>query len=771
MSPSSNPQLGYDYLSDRLRHSLSCEPDKPDSRELDLGSPVSPLMTRHNGVNVAPTATTTTTTSSSSSSSGSFSGRNAPCPVVRRPDSGPNNHSDELSGSSDNSPTAGPGKAARAFGSGQARSEPGSNSGAQSAVTSPPLNVLPAGNICPSGRVPKKDKDSSQASQTGKGSNQNPRADVLGSGRGNYGHGSILRGGGPIKVSGKVDSAVMLPVYSRPNIAIGDSGKRAASGSAVDAEEMKRLGNDHYKRGNFHQALELYDKAIAINPVNAAYRSNRAAALTGLGRLGEAVVECEVAVRLDLKYWRAHLRLASLFLRLGQFENAKRCLSVSGQQADANELQKLQLLENHLGRCANARKVGDWKLVLRECDAAITAGADSCSQLFMCRVEALLKLHQLEEAEKNFKNVPRVGLLSESRTCVRFFGMLSEAYPAFVRAQVELALGRFDSAISMAERAAQIDPQNLEVSGLLNNVRLIARARVRGNDLFKSERFTEACLAYEEGLRLDPSNSVLYCNRAACWFKLGQWEHSIEDCNHALQVQPNYTKAILRRAASNSKLERWEEAVRDYEILRREIPDDNEVAEALFHAQVALKKSLGEEITNMKFGGEVEEVQTLEQFKSAISLQGVSVVYFKTSSDSQCKRMSPFLDSLCGRYPSISFLKVDAEECSTIASAENVRIVPTFKIYKNGYRVKEIVCPSRDVLEHSAGLISYPIPIKAMECVQYVNSHCIRVGEPFFGVFAGRRRSYMYLYICDEIYVKKIPESRKNVFASQQQER
>ena len=82
----------------------------------------------------------------------------------------------------------------------------------------------------------------------------------------------------------------------------------------------------------------------------------------------------------------------------------------------------------------------------------------------------------------------------------------------------------------------------------------MARARARGNDLFKSERFTEACAAYGEGLRLDPSNSVLYCNRAACWFKLGMWEKSIEDCNHALHIQPNYTKALLRRAASNSKV-------------------------------------------------------------------------------------------------------------------------------------------------------------------------------------------------------------------------
>lgn len=42
-----------------------------------------------------------------------------------------------------------------------------------------------------------------------------------------------------------------------------------------------------------------------------------------------------------------------------------------------------------------------------------------------------------------------------------------------------------------------------------------------------------------------------------------------------------------------------------------------------------------------------------------------------------------------------------------MASAENVRFVPTFKIYKNGVRVKEIVRPSRDVLEHSVRHYSF----------------------------------------------------------------
>lgn len=56
--------------------------------------------------------------------------------------------------------------------------------------------------------------------------------------------------------------------------------------------------------------------------------------------------------------------------------------------------------------------------------------------------------------------------------------------------------------------------------------------------------------------------------------------------------------------------------------MRKEHPGDNEVAESLHHAQVALRKSCGEFTNNMKLGGEVEEVSSLEKYKAAISSPG-----------------------------------------------------------------------------------------------------------------------------------------------------
>ncbi|KAG8364867.1 hypothetical protein BUALT_Bualt18G0043100 [Buddleja alternifolia] len=695
-------EMGLETLSDRLRSTLTYNEqdngvnvNKPDFRELDLGSPVSPLRTR---AGPGPAATT----SSSSSSSGSVSGRGPNPNLPRRSDSNSRSHSGELSvesspsklGPNPNLPRKSDPNAhshsgelsmdssPSTFKRGHTRSHStGSHhlfySGSAS-ITSPSGTVLPTGNICPTGRT----------IRTGMAS-RSTRTDVLGSGSANYGHGSIMRGGGlASKPAGSDSGAVNYP-----------RGVTVCSGGN-DPEELKRMGNDSYKKGNFAEALRFYDKAITISPGNAAYHFNRAAAMMGLRRLVEAVRECEEAIRLEPGYVRAHHRLGSLHLSLGQVADARKHICFPGNQADPSELQKLQSVEKHLSKCSDARRVGDWRSTLREVDHAIASGADASPQLCASRAEALLKLHQLDDAFLAMSNIPK-SEPSGPHLSPKIFGILFEAYIFFVRTQTELSKGRFDSALAAIEKAGQLDPHNVEISSLLNNVRLVCRARARGNDLFKSERFTEACSAYGEGLRLHPSNSVLYCNRAACWFKLGRWEQSVDDCNQALRIQPNYIKALLRRAASNTKLERWSEAVRDYEALRKELPDDNEVAESLFHAQVALKKLRGEEVYNMKFGGEVEPVSGLEQFRAATSSSGASVVHFEAGSNVQCKKISPFFYTLCTRYPSINFLRVDIEGSPEIAHAESVRIVPTFKIYKKGSRVKELVCPSPEVLESS----------------------------------------------------------------------
>ncbi|AQK91028.1 Inactive TPR repeat-containing thioredoxin TTL3-like [Zea mays] len=659
-----------DTLSDAFAAAvLLSSTDKPDTLPPGRLSPVSPLphsSSKHGHQHPHPTP------SSSSGSSGSVS-RSLLAPASSL--ASRRSHSGEIPLPSDAPPrgTARPGH--RRTGSGPLIFTSGACS---SSATSPLTNALPAGNICPSGRLAKP-LPSSCSAATPPPPPRASRHDVLGSGTANYGHGSIVR-----SRAATDDDAVL---------------RRAMS--AADPEELKRAGNDQYRKGCFEEALRLYDRALALCPDNAACRGNRAAALIGLHRLGEAVKECEEALRIDPSYGRAHHRLASLHIRLGHIEDALKHLSLAIPQPDLLELHKLQTVEKHFGRCLDARKAGDWKSVLRESDAAIAAGADSSALLLAARAEALFRLNLLDEADVAISSASKLNYTSSCSPDTKFCGFIANAYLFYVHAQVDMALGRFDHAVSSIDKARIIDPGNTEVITMHNKVKSVARARSLGNELFNSGKFSEACVAYGEGLKQHPVNKVLYCNRAACRFKLEQWEKSIEDCNEALKIQPNYTKALLRRAASYGKMERWAESVKDYEILRKELPSDTEVAEAYFHAQIALKSSRGEEVSNMKFGGEVEAIIGMEQFQLATSLSGVSVIHFMAASNQQCCKISPFVNTLCTRYPSVNFLKVDVNESPAVARAENVRTVPTFKIYKNGIRVKEMICPSQQLLEYS----------------------------------------------------------------------
>ncbi|KAG2245172.1 hypothetical protein Bca52824_092975 [Brassica carinata] len=652
-------------ITGRFRDSLSLQTDdvinnKPDFRELDLGSPVSTLMPRVSSSSASSAAATPT---SSSGSSGSASGKPS-VPTVKT-------HSGEISGSPGSVmppvKSLTPGHR-RSSSTGKPLIFSGSSfSGATSAVSSPSPAVLPAGNICPSGRISKTGMSAARATS---------RTETLCTGTGNYGRGNVVRSGG------------------------GKQQNHSAAENGESSEELKRLGNDMYRRGNFSEALSLYDRAISLSPENAAFRSNRAAALTASGRLGEAVRECLEAVRLDPSYSRAHQRLGSLYLRLGEAENARRHLCFSGQCPDQTDLQRLQTLEKHLRRCWEARKIGDWRTVIKETDAAIANGADSSPQLVACKAEALLRLNQIEDSDFCISSVPRNDHFYHTRPQAKLFGMVAEAYVLCIQSQVDMALGRFDTGVVKAERAAMLDQTNPELVSVLSNVKMVVKARTRGNELFSSGRYSEASVAYGDGLTHDGSNSVLYCNRAACWYKLGLWEKSVEDCNQALKIHPSYIKALLRRAASYGKLGRWEDAVRDYEFVRRELPGDSEVAESLERAKTAVMNR-SQESKSLGYNNQVEAVSTLDKFKNVVSLPGVSVFHFKSTSNRQCEEISPFINTLCLRYPLVHFFMVDVEESSALVKAESIRKVPTFKMYKNGDKVKEMICPSHQFLEDS----------------------------------------------------------------------
>ncbi|KAJ7539092.1 hypothetical protein O6H91_11G077000 [Diphasiastrum complanatum] len=502
----------------------------------------------------------------------------------------------------------------------------------------------------------------------------------------------------PLKENGSDHrSQVAADVFGIGNISLaGKSLLLKKAFSSKDAEGVKKIGNEQYKKGHFAEALSLYEKAISLQPSQASYHSNKAAALSALGRLVDAVQECKEAIRLDPSYLRARRRLVSLFLRLGQIEDAKKQFYAAGEQINAGDMQQIQNVEKQIVKCFEARKATDWQTILRETDAAVLAGADSAPKVLVLKAEALLSIHRPDEAAQVLSTAQKL------ETALTKAGLaLPDSTVFVVQAQLDMSQGRYEEALIAAQKAAQIHPNNAAVSAFLKKLIAVLKARKMGNKLFTEGKYFEASAAYGAGLEADSANAVLLCNRAACRSNIGLWEKSIEDCNAALEAQPTYIKARLRRAHSYAKLEKWEEALRDFEAVRRELPGDVDIAQALFDVQLALQKSRGEEKSKAQFGGEVEKVSSIDQFSRAINSPGLAVVQFITRWNERCKQFLPFLDQLCKRYPAVIFLTVDIEQNPYIAKLENASTVPTLKIYKDGQKLQELIGSSHQELEHA----------------------------------------------------------------------
>ncbi|XP_022352480.1 tetratricopeptide repeat protein 4 isoform X2 [Enhydra lutris kenyoni] len=86
-----------------------------------------------------------------------------------------------------------------------------------------------------------------------------------------------------------------------------------------------------------------------------------------------------------------------------------------------------------------------------------------------------------------------------------------------------------------------------------------------GNDYFKEKDYKKAVISYTEGLKkkcTNPDlNAVLYTNRAAAQYYLGNFRSALNDVTAARKLKPCHLKAIVRGALCHLELRNFAEAV------------------------------------------------------------------------------------------------------------------------------------------------------------------------------------------------------------------
>eukprot|EP00746_Dinoflagellata_sp_MGD_P165034 gnl/MRDRNA2_/MRDRNA2_94073_c0_seq1.p1 gnl/MRDRNA2_/MRDRNA2_94073_c0~~gnl/MRDRNA2_/MRDRNA2_94073_c0_seq1.p1 ORF type:complete len:573 (-),score=192.98 gnl/MRDRNA2_/MRDRNA2_94073_c0_seq1:80-1798(-) len=246
-----------------------------------------------------------------------------------------------------------------------------------------------------------------------------------------------------------------------------------------EADEWKTKANAEYKKKNFKEAIELYDKAIAAEPNDLIYHNNKAAVYVELGELDKVLTMCQDL--LDRRYEinsansggasfekvaKVYNRMASVYEKQKEFDkaiemynkslmednsrhtrNALRDLERKKEKAEKDALIDPAKAEEHNEKAKEAFKNNDWAKAKAEYDEAITRNPKD-AKLYSNRAAAYTKLLAYPDA------------LRDLDECLKLDPKFIKAYSR--KGAAHFFMKEYNKALDAYGKGLAIDPANEE---------------------------------------------------------------------------------------------------------------------------------------------------------------------------------------------------------------------------------------------------------------------------------------------------------------------
>uniref|UniRef100_A0A1I8IHC9 J domain-containing protein n=2 Tax=Macrostomum lignano TaxID=282301 RepID=A0A1I8IHC9_9PLAT len=354
------------------------------------------------------------------------------------------------------------------------------------------------------------------------------------------------------------------------------------------AEKVKAEGNALFAQKKYTDAIRCYDRAIELSSRVASYYGNRAAAYIMLSRYHDALKDCRTSVSIDSNFLKGYLRLGKVLLNLGEFSESviafQKALVLDSSCHEAEQqLLMLKDIEDQLSSVEKRLSGGDARTALYHLDRCLQSAPHS-TRLRLRRAELLIELGRHDEAAMLTTDLVR---LDSSGPEVASELLLLRGLSLYYQEMHEKAQQHFAQALKM-------NPDCEKAKAAFKRSKRLAAAKDEANSLIKERNYEAACTAYTNALLIDPKhdayNAKVHCNRALSLLHLDRLQEALEDCQAALNLQPDYANAMKRLAQVQQRLEQFEEAVKTCEELQRRHPSRENRA-FLQEAQLALKKS------------------------------------------------------------------------------------------------------------------------------------------------------------------------------------
>jgi tetratricopeptide (TPR) repeat protein len=272
----------------------------------------------------------------------------------------------------------------------------------------------------------------------------------------------------------------------------------AEAAGVISPEDYCRRGNALFLSGDYADAVDAYDRALALKPDYYQAWSNRGSALFNLDQYEASIASCDRALDLKDDYPEAWNNRGSSLIKLGDYSAA----AFSFEQATSLKPDDLDAWNN---RGFVLMQLSRHKEALAAYSQAVKLNPNSV-QAWHDRGRATLELKRYEQALQCFDKV--IGLSSNHLGAWRDRAIALEK------------LGRANDAYDALSHALLLDPDLVELWS------------ARGDINYNRQRYIEAIEDYDQALELAP--------QAHLWFK--------KACAYAASNEPRLALNWLAQA-------------------------------------------------------------------------------------------------------------------------------------------------------------------------------------------------------------------------------
>ncbi|MCD6036432.1 MAG: hypothetical protein K0S67_316 [Nitrososphaeraceae archaeon] len=302
-----------------------------------------------------------------------------------------------------------------------------------------------------------------------------------------------------------------------------------------DANDLISKGTDVYDLGKYQEALEYYDKALAIDPNYDVALYSKGSALSKLGKDQEALEWYDKALAIDPNYVAALNNKGTSLDDLGNYQEAIEWFD-KALAIDPNYVSTL------ISKGWTLYTLGKYQEALEYFDKALAIDPNNGNALNgRSSTQQFTSLNGVTPPNNTQpKTIPETKISDDVTDLnIKSVGFFNQ--------------GKYQEAMEWSDKALAIDPNHVNA---LNN---------KGNALYGLGNYQEAMEWYDKALAIDPNNVIALNGKGNVLDGLGNYQEAIEWFDKALAIDPNHVSALYNKGSTLSDLGNYQEAIEWYD--------------------------------------------------------------------------------------------------------------------------------------------------------------------------------------------------------------